>query len=122
MKWMTKTEVERAAKKGPLAALDNSIEKWTQKLNASAKELKAKLNKTSDYNCRDYCALCVYGRTSLDVWLCDPCPLVKTLGKQCFGLGYSDYINSNTAKEERKAIRTLIRNMKKARKILKEQG
>ena len=77
MKWMTKREVERAAKKGPLAALNNSIEKWEQMRDASEVELKRKLKRTEDFGCAMYCACCWYTgwRKPCDDLRCHLCPI-----------------------------------------------
>ena len=123
MRWMTKREVERAAAKGPLAALDNSIAKWEQMRDAPAEELKAKLTATEDFDGTDYCAMCVYATG------CINCPLITALDLHCADAGHGDYGSAAYfwTKEAapitpvHKAIRTLIKNMKKARKILKEQ-
>ncbi len=125
MRWMTKREVERAAAKGPLAALDNSIEKWMQMRDASAKELKRKTCSRSMFDGGDYCACCVYSHRAL-YGGCAACPIANYVG-YCGDWGYDQYENMRDCflhggpiTSVRKAIRTLIKNMKKARKLLKE--
>lgn len=123
MRWMTKREVERAARKGPKAALDNSIEKYTQMLNAPAKDLQAKLERTEGFDCGEYCALCQYNYEED----CGACPLVIVLKCECYSLGWRAYchaihayrFNNGPITPVRKAICTLLRNMKKARKALR---
>ena len=123
MKWMTTREVERAAKKGPLAALDNSIEKWTQMRDAPAQELKAKLKRTSGFDAGAFCALCVRHPG------CVNCTFLTISKVRCYYIGWGAYMAARNKwlwrdgpiAPVRKAIRTLIRNMKKARKLLVEQ-
>jgi hypothetical protein len=126
MRWMTKREVERAAKRGPLAALDNSIAKWMQMRDAPARELKRKIGPFSMFDGEDYCACCIYSHGRLYSG-CAACPINKHIG-YCGDCGYDKYENMRDCflrggpiTPVRKAIRTLIRNMKKARKILQEK-
>jgi len=127
VKWMTKTEVERAAKKGPLAALDNCIEKYTQMLKAPAKALRAKFERTSiDYIWCHYCACCIHvGRDRHGVTQCGKCPIWAHGETHCSKQGWGNtrtaihgLIDGGPIAPVRQAIRELIRNMKKARKIM----
>ncbi len=120
---MTKREVERAAKKGPLAALDNSIAKWMQMRDAPAKELRRKVGDDSMFDGQDYCACCLYS-CGRGLYYCSYCPIYETMG-HCENTGYRQYedardcfLDGGPITPVRKAIRTLIRNMKKARKIM----
>jgi len=124
---MTKRQVERAAKKGPLAALNNSIEKWTQIRDAPAKELRKKLLLNWDYFGGRYCACCVRVNQLTGAWCHAMCPLTMPCGLySCDGYRQCEdaiklFLKNNPIAPVRQAIRELVRNMKKARKILLEQ-
>ena len=128
MRWTTKREIEAAAKKGPLAALDNSIEKYEQTLNAPTGELKAKARANPNYFGGRYCACCLYVHEGTGAWCGPNCPLrgpctdCDDMGYRDFGDAFEDFRHDGPITPVRKAIRKLIRNMKKARKILKEQS
>jgi hypothetical protein len=122
---MTKREVDRAAKKGPLAALDNGIAKWGQMRDALVEDLKRKLRSNDHYDGTDYCACCLYSR--IHGAGCSQCPIYRAVG-YCHKNGYDAYevardifLAGYPITPVRKAIRTLIRNMKKARKIMVSQ-
>lgn len=71
MKWLTKTEIVRRArsKKG---ALEVSYEHWDQLYNATAKELRAEIDRVgSELYYTTYCGLCAY--YSVDYRSCCDC-------------------------------------------------
>ena len=78
MKWLTLTEIGRRArsKKG---ALEVSYEHWNQLYNATAKELRAEIDKVGqELYYTAYCGLCRYRESNSDDKDCWDCVLVNS--------------------------------------------
>lgn len=88
MKWLTRKQVEKAAKQGHKEAIEFSFKHWDQLLNATQKELARKLGKDEYLVYSSFCALCVRyfdgGHEDRDPGIgCGKCPLRD--GKNAYG-------------------------------------
>lgn len=78
MKWLTKTQVKNAAKKGERTAIKCSIRHWTQIRDATNEELAQADDNDKVSNGAEFCALCKrYYNLNTNGNACEYCPLYK---------------------------------------------
>lgn len=70
MKWLTQKQVDAAAKKGKLPALECSDLHWTQLIEATEEELRKKINQTEGLIEGRYCACCCASKKCRNCLLC----------------------------------------------------
>jgi hypothetical protein len=115
MEWLTKEYVQQEAEKNLHAALDVTIEHWTQLCEATEEELKAM---SDDMISSRFCGLCMYFRTTETAFTCVSC-LLNRAGHKCGDSG-SLWMNAYHALTELTIYQGTLKNFRrKAKRVLK---
>jgi len=121
MKWLTKAEVKREAKKGEIPAIKCSLKHWDQISSATRQELIRKLRSGKRLITGDSCALCQRHRGN---GFCPFLNRICTLGWGCTktfddaGSALYDFQRNNTESNYVRAIKKSVIVRDKLRKVL----